>query len=500
MEEAKNTLKLEDLINKLKEYNPDAIPMVEEAYKLADELHAGQFRKSREPYIIHPLNVAYILAELHADQDTICAGLLHDTLEDTKATKGLLVSEFNEDVANLVDGVTKISNIELLDKNSQKNANTRKIVTSIMDDVRIVIVKLADRLHNMRTLQYKSEAKQKEKSLETFKIFVPLALNIGAYRIRNELEDICFSYLNPDEYKRISEKRLQIEKDSEDCLNEMINVIGKEIETVIRRVRRLNDNEKVNYEIKKRIKNVYGIYRKLLLGYDIERLHDLLILKIMVDTKDDCYLALDAVQSKYNPDNKNMKDYLSNPKTNMYSSFHTSVYGPQGKLVQAQIRTFTDDKVASFGITTYWDIYKGHARYDMQEALKSKFQFFDVIKKMDLIYPDNNDFVSHVEDELFGNNIYVRTDGGIVIELPEGSTPVDFAYKVNDHLGDTIIGAKVDDKEVDILSKLETGNKVDILSDTSSKPKASWLPYLKTSYARSKVLEAVEEEKKYVLK
>ena len=475
-----NRLTLDDLIKKLEEYNPDAISMVKKAYKYAEFLHEGQFRQSGEPYIIHPLNVAYTLAELHADQDTICAGLLHDTLEDTETTKEEISREFNPEVAKLVYGVTKISKIPFTSKQEEINANTRKIVTCIMDDVRIVIIKLADRLHNMRTLQYKSEEKQIEKSLETLNIFVPLAYYIGAYRIRNELEDICLSYLKPDEYKKIEDLRTNIEIDSKDCLTEMYS----KIKTIL-------EDKNISNEIKIRIKNVYGIYRKIKDGLKPEDVHDLLILKVIVDTVDNCYRTLGAIHSEYNPINDKFKDYIYNPKTNMYRSLHTTVFAPDDRLVQMQIRTFDMDKVDSFGLTTYWNIKKGGARYDMQEDLRNKFQFFDSLKQIDGMFIDNEEFINHLKGELFGDNIYVYSSKGRPIELPKGSTPIDFAYQIHEELGNTMIGARVNNEPVEVDYTLKNGDRVIILNDTSSKPKRDWIDKVKTSKAKSKILEYI---------
>ena len=473
-----NTLTLDDLIKKLEEYNPDAISIVEKAYKYAEFLHEGQLRKSGEPYIIHPLNVAYILAELSADSDTICAGLLHDTLEDTNTSKEEITNLFNSDIANLVDGVTNISKMNFTSKEQRVNANTRKIVTSIMEDIRIIIIKLADRLHNMRTLEYQTKEKQIEKSLETLKIYVPLAYNIGAYRIRNELEDISLSYLRPDEYKKIDELRSNLEIESKDCLNEMVCKINE-----------LLNNKNIPNEIKIRIKNVYGIYRKIKDGNKIEDIHDLLILKVLVDSIDDCYLSLGSIHSEYNPINDKFKDYIYNPKTNMYKSIHTTVFAPDDRLVQMQIRTFDMDKVASYGITTYWNIKKGQAKYDMQEDIKDKFQFFTSIAQLNKIFVNDEDFITHLTGELFGKNIYVYTSKGKPIELPVGSTPIDFAYKIDDNLGNTAIDARVNNESVGVFYELKNGDRVVIVSDTSSRPKESWLDYVKTSKARSKILE-----------
>lgn len=346
----------EKFINLIKKYNDDEedINQIKKAYDYAKDLHEGQFRQSGEPYIIHPLNVAYILAEMHADTDTICAGLLHDTLEDTNITKGEIIEEFNVNVASLVDGVTKISKMNFSSKQDQNLANTRKIITGITEDVRIIIIKLADRLHNMRTLEYKSEFKQKENSMETMEIFVPLAYYIGAYRIKSELEDISLQYLYPEKYKKIEDIKSKIELDSSSCLQEMLQTI-KEI---------LN-NKDIPNEIKVRTKNIYGIYKRMEEGHKLSDIHDLLSLKIMVDEVSNCYQTLGIIHSQYHPINDKFKDYIYNPKTNMYRSLHTTVFGPEDRLVQTQIRTFDMDKVASFGLTAYWDISKGNARDTM---------------------------------------------------------------------------------------------------------------------------------------
>ena len=345
-----NDIKLENLLNLIKNYSEEEIELIKKAYYYAEKLHQGQVRQSGEDYIVHPLNVAYILAEMHADKDTICAGLLHDTLEDTDITKEEIIREFNSEVATLVDGVTKISKMNFSSKQEQNLANTRKIITSITEDVRIIIIKLADRLHNMRTLGFKSEFKQKENALETMEIFVPLAYYIGAYRIKSELEDLSLQYLKPDMYKKIEEKKALIEMQNDGFLQEMLYKIQ----------RMLNDKNIPN-EIKVRTKNIYGIYRKITEGQKISDIHDLFALKVMVDEVEDCYRSLYYIHSEYHPLNDKFKDFICNPKTNMYRSLHTTVFGPNENLVQAQIRTFDMDRVASFGLSTYWDIEKGNA-------------------------------------------------------------------------------------------------------------------------------------------
>ena len=402
---------IDDLLNVVKTYNTEEVESVRKAYLFAEYLHRGQTRQSGEPYITHPLNVAYILAEMHADKDTLCAGLLHDTLEDTEVTKEEIEENFNEYVAKLVDGVTKISKLNFSSKQAQNLANTRKIITGITEDVRIIIIKLADRLHNMRTLSFKSEFKQKENAMETIDLFVPLAYCIGAYRLKSELEDLSLQYLYPDKYKKLSEIKLKVEEDSTGCLEEMLATINKI----------LSDKE-IPHEIKVRTKNIYGIYKRLEQGHQVDNIHDLLSLKVMVDNIANCYYTLGLVHSKYHPINNKFKDYISTPKTNMYQSLHTTVFGLDDRLVQTQIRTFDMDKIASFGLTAYWDINKGNARDKMQKDLKEKYQFFNSLLEINKAFSDNQDFVRQVKEELFSDKIYVYTTKGETIELPKDSS------------------------------------------------------------------------------
>ena len=474
-----NNLTLEDLLNKVKEYNPEEVEIVKKAYYYAERLHEGQTRQSGEPYIIHPLNVAYILANIYADRDTICAGLLHDTLEDTNVTKDEIAHDFNPIIANLVDGVTKISKMNFSTKQEQNMANTRKIITGITDDVRIIIIKLADRLHNMRTLQYKKEFKQKENSIETMEIFVPLAYYIGSYRIKNELEDISLRYLKPDTYKRIEEKKLKLESDCDQILKGMLH----KIQTI------LNDKQIPN-EIKIRTKNIYGIYKRLNNGEKLSDIHDLLALKIMVDEVANCYQTLGIVHSLYNPINDKFKDYICNPKTNMYRSLHTTVFGPKDRLVQTQIRTFDMDKVASFGLPAYWEKEKGKARDKMQKDLKEKLPFFMSLNEINTVFRNNKDFVEQVKKELFSDLIYVYTSKGEIMELPKGATPIDFAYKISDDLGNTMVGAFVNDNYVPIDYKLQNKDRVKIITDDLSYgPKEDWIDKVHTTLAKRKIKE-----------
>ena len=474
-----NSITLQDLLNKLREYNPEEVEIVKRAYEYADTLHKGQMRQSGEPYISHPLNVAYILAEMHADRDTICAGLLHDTLEDTNITKEDISHDFNQNIANLVDGVTKLSKMNFSSKQDQNYANTRKIITGITEDVRIIIIKLADRLHNMRTLQFKSEFKQKENALETMEIFVPLAYYIGAYRIKSELEDLSLQYLKPDMYKKIEERKLRLEESSNDCLKEMLY----KIETL------LNDKNMPN-EIKIRTKNIYGIYKRLNEGHKLSDIHDLLALKIMVDEVENCYRTLYLIHNEYHPINDKFKDYICNPKTNMYQSLHTTVFGPDDRLVQTQIRTFDMDKVASFGLTAYWDEQKGNARDVMQDDLKQKFQFFKSLTEINSMFGDNQQFVNQVKTELFADRVYVYTTKGDIIELPKGATPIDFAYKIHTDIGNTMVGVFVNDDFVPIDYVLHNKDRVRIVTDELSYgPRIDWIDKAQTSLAKRKIKE-----------
>ena len=470
---------LNDLIEILEEYNPEEVEIVKRAYEYADDLHKGQFRQSGEPYISHPLNVAYILAELHADRDTVCAGLLHDTLEDTKITKEDIAHDFNQNIANLVDGVTKLAKMNFSSKQDQNYANTRKIITGITEDVRIIIIKLADRLHNMRTLGFKSEFKQKENALETMEIFVPLSYYIGAYRIKSELEDLSLQYLKPDMYKRIEEKKLKIEEDSAECLKEMLGTINN-----------LLSDKNIPNEIKVRTKNIYGIYKRLSEGHKLSDIHDLLSLKIMVDTIANCYQTLGLIHSKYHPINDKFKDYICNPKTNMYQSLHTTVFGEDDRLVQTQIRTFQMDKIASFGLTAYWDAEKGKARDVMQQDLKNKFQFFNSLIEINSMFGDNQQFVKQIKDELFSDKVYVYTTKGDIIELPKGSTPIDFAYKIHTDIGNTMVGAFVNDEYVPVDYILQNKDRVRIITDDLSfGSRDDWENKAHTCYAKKRIRE-----------
>ena len=476
----KSTITIFDLIKKVELYDEEAIDIITKAYNVANEAHLGQVRQSGEPYISHPLSVAYILASMNADSDTICAGLLHDTIEDTKITKEDIKKEFNEDVANLVDGVTKISKLNFSSATDMDLANTRKIITSITEDVRIIIIKIADRLHNMRTLEFKSEFKQKKISLETLELFVPLAYYIGAYNIKREMEDIALKYLKPELYKEIEEKRNSIVDKCQDSLEDMLEKISFMLE-----------EKKIHNSMRIRIKNIYGIYKKMQDNYKISDIHDLLSIKVMVNSIEECYQVLGLVHSKYSPINEKFKDYIFNSKTNMYRSLHTTVFGENDKIVQIQIKTFEMDNIAENGLTAYWKINgEEKARDLMQEDLKKKYQFYKSLKEINKKFNDNEDFIKQVQSELFSNKIYVYTSKGEIKELPKGSTIIDFAYKIHSEVGNTLEKAKVNGIYVDLDYVLKNKDRVQIITNPlSNGPKKDWVDKAITTYAKRKIKE-----------
>lgn len=479
-----NNLSFYDLEALVNSYYPQDLEQLRKAYNLANYLHKGQKRASGEDYIIHPLNVAYILAMLHADIDTICAALLHDTIEDTEITKEELEIMFNYNVANLVDGVSKISRMNFSSKEEQRLANTRKIILGLTNDVRIILIKLADRLHNMRTLQYKTKEKQIENAIETLEIFVPLAYYLGIYEIKNELENISLFYLYPDEYQKIKEDREEIKYLYQDNLEYMKEDISKGLQ-----------EKNINNDIRVRIKSIYGIYKAKekqnspQKDFKISDIRDLFSLKINVDNIDDCYRALRVLHFKYYPVNSKFKDYISRPKTNKYQSLHTTIYGFDNHLVQAQIRTFEMDKLASLGITEYWQQKGQNAIEIMQEELK-KYQFYDSLIEIDKCFGDDLEFVKHIKNELFYNKVYTYSAvNGKTIELPVGSTPIDFAYKVG--LGDNMVAAIVNGNNVELDYTLKKGDIVEIVTNNLNVTATpSWIDKAKTTRAKIRIRKA----------
>ena len=475
-----------DLEKRVLSYTPLDVRKLRRAYEYALKHHENQKRASGEPFIIHPLNVAYILSFMHADMDTIVASLLHDVVEDTETTLEDIEKKFNRNVRNLVDGVTKMTKLNFSNKKELSALNLRKLIVSLALDPRIIIIKLVDRLHNMRTLEYKSEKKQQEKALETLEIYVPLSYYIGANKIRDELENLSFKYLKPSLYGDIKKQREELKKETKDILEDEV----EKIKFLFKK-----NGIKARFEI--RYKDVYSIYKKLLTKVSFDMIHDMMSIKVLVKTERDCYLALMLLHERYTPINDRFKDYIGKPKTNMYRSLHTTVFGPDNRLLQFQIRTNEMEQVAIYGLTSYWFTYKNNARIYMQKDLENNFQFFKEIKELDSTILDNIEFLSQLKKELFGSNIYVYTTKGEVIELPDGATVIDFAYKIHTDIGNSMVAAIVNSEAVPLDYKLENQDKVRIITDnTAYVPKEEWLDKVVTTSAKNKILEFIKEQEK----
>jgi GTP pyrophosphokinase len=479
--EDKRLVTIEELIEKVSIYdsNPSDLALIRKAYDYASKKHFGQKRISGEDYIQHPLHVALILTEISSDRATICAALLHDTIEDSSGTKEEISDLFGKDVALLVDGVTKINKLHFASTSEQMAANQRKILVGLSEDPRVIIIKLADRLHNMRTIDVMSNEKQKRKSRENLEILTPVAHRLGIYKIKSELEDLSLRYLKPNVYFDILEK-----------LNNKRAELDESVSKMITEVSDLLDNHSIKHEIKGRSKSVYSIYKKLAKGKSFNDIYDILALRVFVDTKQECYLALGLIHSKYKPVPKRFKDYIAMPKTNMYQSLHTTVFGADGKLFEIQIRTYEMDKIAEYGIASHWS-YKENS--NGQEALKDemeqKLQIFRSIIELNESANTPLEFINNVKhDVLISNSIYVYTPKGDVIELPKGSTPVDFAYKVHSEVGNYMVSAIVNDNIVPLDYKLKTGDIIKINTNKSSKgPNKEWLKFIATSQAKNKI-------------
>ncbi len=472
-----------DLEKKVLSYAPLDIVKLRRAYEYAKKHHEKQLRASGEPFIIHPINVSYILSFMHADVDTLVAALLHDVVEDTESTLLEIEKTFNKTVRDLVDGVTKMTKLDFNNKKELSAINIRRLIVSLARDPRIIIIKLVDRLHNMRTLEYKSPKKQQEKALETLEIYVPLAYYIGANKIRDELENLSFKYLKPSIYGDIKKQREDLKKETKAILEDEV----KKIKSLFKK-----NGIKANFEI--RYKDNYSIYKKLIIKESFEMIHDMISIKVLVKNVKDCYMALMLIHELYTPINDRFKDYIAKPKTNMYKSIHTTVFGPDNRLVQFQIRTHEMEQVAIFGLTSYWFKYKNNARIYMQKDLENNFQFFKEIKELDSTILDNIEFLSQVKKELFGSNIYVYTTTGDVIELPLGATVIDFAYKIHTDIGNNMVAAIVNSEAVPFDYKLSNQDKVRIITDdTVYVPKYDWLDKVVTTSARNKIMDYIKE-------
>ncbi|MGM9834788.1 MAG: HD domain-containing protein [Bacilli bacterium] len=479
---------IEDLIQKVKSYNPAGVGKIVQAYKIASLAHAGQMRQSGEPYIIHPLEVAYILADSYMDTDTIVSGLLHDSVEDTYLTKEDLEVMFGHDTATIVEGVTNFDQVYLPNRGVRHCANDRKVVVSILTDIRSFYVRLADRLHNMRTLEYLSTEKQIEKAIATKTIFVPIANRLGLNRIKNELEDLSFYYLYTEEYKRIESKVKRENITYKKYINEMANNIDK-----------ILTQRDIDHLIKIRTKNLYSIYRDLkdsgtsIKNARLRTIHDLISIKIMLDNVDNCYLMLRPIHELYKPVNGTFKDYICNPKENKYQSLHTTVWGLNDRQVQIQLKTFRMGEVASFGLARYWDINNQEDRLAMLEYVKNSYPFYESIAEINKAYKNDIDFFRHLKDEL--STIVVYDNNGKQYEIPKGSTIIDFAYILGEKVATQLALALVNDQEIfDFNYVLQDQDHIRVISNGIAKgPTEEWLDYAHTAKARNMILKYLKK-------
>ncbi len=479
MTRSNTTYTIDDLIKKASDYIDDneGLEKIRKAYDYALEKHEGQFRRSGEPYIYHPLNTALILTTVTADVDTLCAGLLHDVMEDCGVTKQELEDEFGSEVAKLVDGVSKISKLHFSTENEALVEYYKKIIVGMSEDVRVIIVKLADRLHNMRTLWALPPDRQKVKAKEVLEILAPIADHLGIHKIKSELEDLSLRYLKPDVFYDIAEKLNTTKLERDNAVQDMINTVSDMLR-----------EHNIKFDIIGRSKSIYSIYKKMERGKKFSELYDLLAIRIFVDTEQECYMVLGIIHSKFRPISKRFKDYIAMPKVNGYQSLHTTIFGVEGFLFEVQIRTHQMDEVAENGIAAHW-AYKENR--DLSSAgrnvTEAKLEFFKSIMELDEEKLSSEEFVNSVKDEILNNNIYVFTPKGDIFELPKGSTPIDFAYKVHSAVGDTMVGAIVNNNIVSLDYVLKDNDIVKIITNRNSRPSKEWLNIAKTTQAKSKI-------------
>ena len=481
MSRKQSKLSIDEIITQAKAYIDDKeqINTIKKAYKFAEEKHDGQFRKSGEAYIYHPMNVALILISIYADYETISAGLLHDVLEDCDCTEEEMEAEFGRNITKLVQGVTKLSKIHFSTENEYLIDYYKKIIVGMSEDVRVIIIKLADRLHNMRTLWAIPEDRQKVKAHEALDILAPIAHHLGIHKIKSELEDLSLRYLKPDVFYDIVEKLNTTKIERDRTVYEMQNEVSE-----------LLTEHHIPFEIKGRSKSIYSIYNKLDKGKKFSDIYDLLAIRILVNTEQECYLALGLIHSKFRPLSKRFKDYIAMPKPNMYQSLHTTVFGIDGYLFEIQIRTYEMNEVAENGIASHW-AYKesggSNNAANLQSTTEQKLQFFKQIIDLSHEKMSSEDFVNTVKDEVLNNNIYCYTPKGDVIELPKGATPIDFAYKIHTKVGETMIGAIVNNNIVPLDYELKDNDIVKINTNKNSTPSKEWVNMVKSTTTRNKI-------------
>ena len=482
----------QELISSVRKYHPSTdISMIEKAYKVASEAHKDQKRKSGEPYIIHPLCVAIILADLELDKETIVAGLLHDAVEDTWMTYEEVEKEFGGEVALLVDGVTKIGQLSYSsDKVEMQAESLRKMFLAMAKDIRVIMIKLADRLHNMRTLQYMTPAKQQEKARETMDIYAPIAQRLGISKIKVELDDLSLKYLKPEVYYDLVEKVALRKSVREEFVGKIVNQVKQHMVDV-----------NIKAQVDGRVKHFFSIYKKMVNQHKtIDQIYDLFAVRILVDTVKDCYAALGVIHEMYKPIPGRFKDYIAMPKPNMYQSLHTTLIGPNGQPFEIQIRTFEMHKTAEYGIAAHWK-YKESAdgKKPVGKSEEEKLNWLRQILEWQRDMSDNKEFMSLLKNDLdlFADSVYCFTPQGDVKTLPNGSTPIDFAYSVHSAVGNKMVGARVNGKLVPIEYRIQNGDRIEIITSQNSQgPSRDWLNVVKSTQAKNKINQWFKKELK----
>ena len=473
---------IEEVLELAKKKNRRAdLKLIRRAYDFAKSKHGDQLRKSGEPYIIHPVQVAYILADLGLDESTICAALLHDVIEDTDVTLQDLSKEFSPEIAEMVDGVTKLGKLNYTSEQEQQVENYRKMFLAMGKDIRVILIKLADRLHNMRTLKYLSRDRQIANATETRDLYAPLANRLGMYSLKWELEDLSFKYLYPEDYRELVEG---IDKKREERL--------KFIDQIMDEIKKALKKQKIEAEITGRAKHLYSIYRKMQRdNKTLDQIYDLFALRIIVNSVKDCYAALGVVHELYNPMPGRFKDYISVPKPNMYQSLHTTLIGPKGTPFEVQIRTWDMHRIAEYGIAAHW-AYKEASFLGGKKAnvtvSEDKLSWLRETLEWQKDIEDPQEFLNTLKTELFEDEVYVFTPKGKIQVLPRGATPIDFAYSIHEEIGNHMTGCKINSKMMPIVTKLKNGDIVEIItSDKSRGPSRDWLKFIKSSTAKTRI-------------
>ncbi len=477
-------VRITEIIEKASKYMSQSdVALIEKAYVYSASAHEGQFRLSGEPYLSHPIEVSNILVDLKLDAPTVASGLLHDTVEDTKATIEDIENNFGKEVASIVDGVTKIGQVTFESKQTAQAENIRKMILAMAKDLRVILVKLADRLHNMRTLEFQNPIKRRLISQETLEIYSPISHRLGLYKIKVELDDLSLKYLKPDVYKRIEEG---IKKH---------RVLGKDyIDKVISKLENILSENNIKGKVTGRQKHIYSIYQKMIKQkLPLEQIYDLIAFRVIVDSIKDCYTTLGIIHSKWPPVPGRFKDYISMPKANMYQSLHTTVIGPNGEHIEIQIRTEKMHYIAEYGVAAHW-------KYKDKDIIKPKdekrFSWLRQILDWERELKDPKEFIQSLKIDLFEDEVYVFTPKKEVLVLPQGATPVDFAYMIHSEVGDRCVGAKVNGKLVPLDTKLKTGDLVEIITNPNHKPSRDWLKFVKTAKARTKIRHWIRTEER----